>query len=66
MPGAADAELYFIAAMMVLILVISFVAVFFFVRQYKKEMAEKAERLKQKAEAKRSETEAAEVGSEQS
>ena len=66
MPGAADAELYFIAAMMVLILVISFVAVFFFVRQYKKEMAEKAERLKQKADAKRSEREAAEVGSEQS
>ncbi len=64
MPGAADAELYFIGAMMVLILVISFVAVFFFVRQYKKEMAEKAERLKQKADAKRSETEAAEVGSE--
>lgn len=49
MPGAADAEIYFIAAMMVLILVISFVAVFLFVRQYKKEMKEKAERMKRKA-----------------
>lgn len=58
MPGAADAEIYFIAAMMVLILVISFVAVFFFVRQYKREMGEKAERLKQKAAAKKAETKA--------
>lgn len=49
MPGAADAEIYFIAAMMVLILVISFAAVFFFVRQYKKEMKEKAERMNRKA-----------------
>lgn len=49
MPGAADAEIYFIAAMMVLILLISFVAVFLFVRQYKKEMKEKAERMTRKA-----------------
>lgn len=46
MPDAA--EVYFIAAMMMLILVISFVAVYFFVRQYRKEMKEKAERIKQK------------------
>lgn len=43
MPSAA-AEVYFIAAMMVLILVISFAAVYFFVRQYKKEMREKGEK----------------------
>lgn len=42
MPGSGTAELYFIAAMMVLILVISFAAVYFFFRQYKKEMAVKA------------------------
>lgn len=48
MPDAA--EVYFIAAMMMLILVISFVAVYFFVRQYRKEMKEKAERIKQTAE----------------
>jgi len=35
------AELYFMAAMMVLILVLSFAAVFFFVKQYRKEMREK-------------------------
>ena len=49
MPGAAEAEVYFIAAMMVLILIISAAAVFFFFRQYKKEMSEKAEREKAKA-----------------
>jgi hypothetical protein len=38
MPGAATAEIIFIAAMMVLILVISFAAVYFFFRTYKKEM----------------------------
>ncbi|HVF29438.1 MAG TPA: hypothetical protein VNA22_00640 [Pyrinomonadaceae bacterium] len=41
MPGSDRAEVYFIAAMMVLILVISFVAVYFFVKQYKKEMRER-------------------------
>lgn len=49
MPGASDAEIYFIAAMMALILVICVVAVYFFFRQYKKEMREKAERMKQNA-----------------
>ena len=41
MPGAERAEIYFIAAMMVLILILSFASVYFFVRQYKKEMREK-------------------------
>jgi cbb3-type cytochrome oxidase subunit 3 len=46
---SAEAEVYFIAAMMVLILVISFVAVYFFVRQYRKEMRGRAEAAKRKA-----------------
>lgn len=45
MPGSATAEVIFIAGMMVLILVISIVAVYFFVKTYRKEMAEKKERL---------------------
>jgi len=49
MPGSERAEIYFIAAMMVLILIGSFAAVFFFVRQYKKEMREKAERIENAA-----------------
>lgn len=38
MPGSETAEIYFIAAMMILIFIISFAAVFFFFRQYRKEM----------------------------
>lgn len=41
MPGSERAEVYFIVAMMVLILIMSFAAVYFFVRQYKKEMRDK-------------------------
>jgi uncharacterized membrane protein len=52
MPGAERAEIYFIAAMMVLILIISFTAVYFFVKQYKKEMRERQIRSDQKREAK--------------
>jgi hypothetical protein len=37
-------EIYFVAAMMVLILVVCGVAVFAFFKTYKKEMREKAER----------------------
>jgi hypothetical protein len=48
MPGTERAEIYFIAAMMVLILILSFAAVFFFVRTYKKEMREKKARDLQK------------------
>lgn len=48
MPGADRAEVYFIGAMMVLILILSFAAVYFFIRQYKKEMREKKLRDEQK------------------
>lgn len=44
MPGSGAAEIYFIAAMMILILIICGVAVYFFARTYKKEMAEKRQR----------------------
>ena len=41
MPGADRAEVYFIGAMMVLILILSVAAVYIFIRQYKKETREK-------------------------
>jgi phosphotransferase system glucose/maltose/N-acetylglucosamine-specific IIC component len=50
MPGAERAEIYFIAAMMLLILILSFAAVYFFIKQYKKEMRERQIRDEQKAE----------------
>lgn len=37
MPGAGTAEIIFIAAMMVLILIVSFTAVYFFFKTYNKE-----------------------------
>ncbi len=49
MPGSATAEVYFITAMMILILIISGVAVFFFAKTYKKEMADKKKREGAKA-----------------
>lgn len=52
MPGYAVAEIYFIAAMMVLILIICIVAVYFFARTYKKEMREKRERIAARDKAK--------------
>lgn len=48
MPGSDRAEVYFIAAMMILILIVSFVAIFFFVKTYRKEMADKALRKQEK------------------
>jgi uncharacterized protein YpmB len=45
MPGTGRSEIYFITAMMVLILVICTVALYFFFKTYRKEMREKAERL---------------------
>jgi len=48
MPGAERAEIYFIAAMMILIMILSVVAVYFFVKTYKKEMREKALRNEKK------------------
>jgi len=44
MPGTATAEVIFIAAMMILILIISFGSVFFFFKTYNKEMREKEAR----------------------
>lgn len=48
MPNSAYAELYFIIAMFVLIFVICGVAVYFFMKTYKKEKAEKEKRLREK------------------
>lgn len=44
MPNAAVAEFYFIAAMMILIMVISGVAVYFFFRQYNLEKKNRAKK----------------------
>ena len=44
MPGAGRAEIYFIAAMMILIVILSVTAVIAFFKTYKKEMREKAVR----------------------
>ncbi len=49
MPGAERAEIYFIGAMMVLILILSVAAVYIFIRQYKKEMRERKARQEKKA-----------------
>jgi flagellar basal body-associated protein FliL len=45
MPNASQAEIYFIAGMFVLILVLSAGASFFFFRTYKKEKAERQKRI---------------------
>jgi uncharacterized protein YpmB len=50
MPGAERAEIYFITAMMILILVVCGASVYFFFRQYKIEMREKEEAKRIKAE----------------
>ena len=44
MPGAGRAEIYFISAMMLLIIILSIAAVAIFWRTYKKEMREKEAR----------------------
>lgn len=52
MPGAGRAEVYFIAAMMILIIILSVAAVTIFFRTYRKEMSEKeSRRLAKQAEA---------------
>jgi hypothetical protein len=51
MPGSGTAEIYFVTAMMILILIISFATVYFFFRQYKKEMRSKRERKNAKPKA---------------
>lgn len=45
MPASATAEMYFIAAMMILILVFAFAAIYIFIRQYRREIREKQERV---------------------
>ena len=44
MPGAGRAEVYFIAAMMILIVILSVTACIVFFKTYKKEMREKEAR----------------------
>ncbi len=48
MPGAGRAEIYFIAAMMILTVILSVTAIFIFFRTYRKEMREKALRNEKK------------------
>ncbi|CAN5378402.1 hypothetical protein BH20ACI1_BH20ACI1_19250 [soil metagenome] len=48
MSNSALAEIYFIAAMMILIFVISGVSVYFFFKTYKKEMKQREKREKDK------------------
>ncbi|MBX3245160.1 MAG: hypothetical protein KF685_11980 [Acidobacteria bacterium] len=55
MPGSATAEIYFIASMMILILLICGVTVYFFAKTYKKEMAEREKRQKRLKEDRSSE-----------
>lgn len=53
MPYAGLAEIYFIVGMMVLILIVGSVAVYLFLKTYKKEMRDKdARKEKQKAKQK--------------
>jgi F0F1-type ATP synthase membrane subunit b/b' len=49
MPGSARSEIYFIAGMFILILILCVSVCVFFYKTYRKEMREKQERIKQKA-----------------
>lgn len=49
MPFESAGEIYFIAGMIVLCLILSVFATYFFIRQYKKEMAQKERRDVEKA-----------------
>ncbi len=51
MPGAGRAEVYFIVAMMILIMVVCVTAIVFFFKTYRKEMREKELRILAKAAA---------------
>ena len=44
MSGTERAEIYFISAMMILILILCVAAVYIFIRQYKKEMQDRQEK----------------------
>lgn len=56
MPGSARAEIYFIAAMMILIMILCVAAIVIFFKTYKKEMREKDERQKAKVKRQNEET----------
>jgi flagellar basal body-associated protein FliL len=49
MPYSGVAEMYFIVAMMILILIVCGLAVFFFFKTYKREKAEKETEAKRKS-----------------
>ena len=57
MPNSAYAEIYFIAAMFVLIFIICGVSVYYFFKTYKKEQAQKKRRLEKKQKAQDSKSE---------
>jgi uncharacterized protein YpmB len=59
MPGAGRAEVYFIVAMMILIVVVCSVSLVFFFKTYKKEMREKEARIQAKSVAAKEEKDAA-------
>ncbi|CAN5136555.1 hypothetical protein BH20ACI2_BH20ACI2_26060 [soil metagenome] len=59
MPGSGRAEVYFIVAMMILIMVVSGVSVYYFFKTYKKEMREKELRIKEKMAKREEKTDAA-------
>lgn len=61
MPGAGTAEIYFIAIMMLLILLVCGVTVFFFAKTYKKEMADRKKRSEGKSDQAETEKSEAEV-----
>lgn len=48
MPDSYRAELYFIGAMMIFMLIFAGFTIYFFIKTYKKEMREKEEREQQK------------------
>ncbi len=52
MPYAATAEIYFIAIMMILIVIVCIVATWAFIRQYKREMKNKEDRRIRKGDEK--------------
>ena len=61
MSNSAVAELYFIGAMMILILILSVASVYFFMRQYRREMREKAARTAKLEEQAERKTQAADL-----
>lgn len=64
MPGTGRAEIYFIASMMILTVILSITAIYIFLRTYKKEMREKALRNQEKARTQSSESEISNLKSE--